>query len=77
MSTLNELTEVFAGDVSIYVPSPNNWMEIPLTTSFNYNNIDNLIIAVDENSPGYDMATWEPLLVGQILVSIILILTKL
>jgi hypothetical protein len=55
---LNELTEVFAGDVSIYVPSPNNWMEIPLTTSFNYNNIDNLIIAVDENSPGYDMATW-------------------
>jgi len=55
---LANLTQVFAGDVSSYVPLANNWMEIPLTTPFNYNNTNNLIIAVDENTPNYASMTW-------------------
>jgi len=33
-------------------------MEIPLTTPFNYNNTDNLVIAVDENTSGYASMSW-------------------
>jgi hypothetical protein len=55
---LENLTQVFAGDVSSYLPATNNWMEIPLTTPFNYNNTDNLVIAVDENTPGSASMTW-------------------
>lgn len=55
---LANLTQVFAGDVSSYVPLANNWMEIPLTTPFNYNNTDNLVIAVDENTSGYASMSW-------------------
>jgi len=55
---LANLTEVFAGDVSSYLPAANNWMEIPLTTPFNYNNTDNLVIAVDENTSGYASMSW-------------------
>jgi hypothetical protein len=33
-------------------------MEIPLTTPFNYNNEDNLVIAVDENTSGYASMSW-------------------
>jgi hypothetical protein len=55
---LANLTQVFAGDVSSYVPLANNWMEIPLTTPFNYNNTSNLIIAVDENTSGYASMSW-------------------
>jgi len=55
---LASLTQVFAGDVSSYVPLANNWMEIPLTTPFNYNNTSNLIIAVDENTSGYASMSW-------------------
>ena len=40
------------------VPLANNWMEIPLTTPFNYNNTDNLVIAVDENTSGYASMSW-------------------
>ncbi|MCK9158794.1 MAG: choice-of-anchor J domain-containing protein, partial [Candidatus Cloacimonas sp.] len=55
---LANLTQVFAGDVSSYVPLANNWMEIPLTTPFNYNNTDNLVIAVDENTSDYASMSW-------------------
>ncbi|NLA44286.1 MAG: hypothetical protein GX869_01370, partial [Candidatus Cloacimonetes bacterium] len=55
---LANLTQVFAGDVSSYLPAANNWMEIPLTTPFNYNNTDNLVIAVDENTSGYASMSW-------------------
>ena len=55
---LANLTQVFAGDVSSYLPPANNWMEIPLTTPFNYNNTDNLVIAVDENTPNYASMSW-------------------
>lgn len=55
---LTNLTQVFAGDVSSYLPPANNWMEIPLTTPFNYNNTDNLVIAIDENTSGYASMSW-------------------
>jgi hypothetical protein len=45
------LTQVFTGNVTI--PSAGNWIEIVLSTPFNYNNTDNLVVAVDENTPGY------------------------
>ena len=47
---VGSLTSVFNGTVTY--PAANNWMEITLTTPFPYNNVDNLIIAVDENKPG-------------------------
>ena len=55
---LTELTQVYSGDVSSLIPAGNNWMEIPLATAFDYNNTDNLVIAVDENTPGYGSMTW-------------------
>ena len=48
-----DLTEVYDGDVSSLLPTPGNWMEITLTTPFNYNNSDNLIVAVHQYTPGY------------------------
>ncbi|MEJ5302013.1 MAG: fibronectin type III domain-containing protein [Bacteroidales bacterium] len=48
---VSALTQVYSGTVTF----PNSgWMEITLTTPFNYNNIDNLAIAVDENTSGYN-----------------------
>ncbi|HPX07699.1 MAG TPA: choice-of-anchor J domain-containing protein [Tenuifilaceae bacterium] len=49
------LTEVFNGTVTF--PASGNWMEINLSTPFNYNNTDNLVIAVDENAPSYGATT--------------------
>ncbi|MBN1968585.1 MAG: choice-of-anchor D domain-containing protein [Candidatus Delongbacteria bacterium] len=46
------LTQVFTGDVSI--SATEGWIEIILDNPFIYNNIDNLVIAVDENSSGND-----------------------
>ncbi|MFA7543206.1 MAG: choice-of-anchor D domain-containing protein, partial [Candidatus Cloacimonadaceae bacterium] len=47
------LTLVYDGDVSPFLPPENNWMNIPLDTAFNYNNTSNLIIAVYEDTPNY------------------------
>lgn len=56
---IDSLTQVFAGDISSAFPMiSNNWIEISLTTPFTYNNVDNLIIAVDENSSGSGIMTW-------------------
>ncbi|MFP9113304.1 GEVED domain-containing protein [Flavobacterium sp. RHBU_3] len=44
------LTQVFTGTVT---PVDNSWMEITLTTPFNYDATSNLIVAVDENAPSY------------------------
>ena len=52
------LVQVFAGDVSSYLPAANNWMEIPLDNPFEYNNEANLVIAVDENTSGYGSMSW-------------------
>jgi hypothetical protein len=49
---LTGLTQVFTGNVPI--PATAGWIEIPLQTPFLYNNTDNLVIAVDENTSGYD-----------------------
>lgn len=54
----NSLTQVFAGDVSSMLPLANNWMEITLDTPFSYNNTDNLIVAVDENTAGSASIYW-------------------
>jgi agmatine/peptidylarginine deiminase len=45
------MTQVFSGTVTF--PSSQGWMEITLNTAFNYNNTQNLVIAVDENAAGY------------------------
>lgn len=45
------LTQVFSGSLSF--PSAEGWIEITLDTPFNYDNVSNLIIAVDENTPNY------------------------
>ena len=45
----NEFTEVYNG--SVYTPSAGE-IEIELDTAFLYNNVDNLVLAWDENTPG-------------------------
>lgn len=48
---LSGLNLVYSGNVTY--PAAGNWMEITLSTPFAYNNIDNLVVAVDENTPNY------------------------
>lgn len=45
------MTQVYSGLVSAS-PGP-GWMEITLTNPFVYNNIDNLVVAIDENAANY------------------------
>jgi len=47
---VGNLTQVFAGTIS--TDQASGWKEIVLTTPFNYNNYDNLIIAVHETKVG-------------------------
>jgi hypothetical protein len=49
---LANMTQVFSGTVPA-APPTGTWMEITLTTPFVYNGTDNLVIAVDENTPSY------------------------
>ena len=53
-----QLTQVFDGDVTTMLPLGNNWMEITLQNPFNYNNTDNLLIAVYQYTPEYATMTW-------------------
>ena len=46
------LNQVFSGIVA--APAVAGWVEIVLDSPFVYNNTDNLVIAVDENTPSYD-----------------------
>lgn len=48
----SELTQVFSGNLDI--PATAGWIEVPLHIPFLYNNVDNLVIAVDENTPNQD-----------------------
>ncbi|PKN77727.1 MAG: hypothetical protein CVU48_10625, partial [Candidatus Cloacimonetes bacterium HGW-Cloacimonetes-1] len=48
----SSLTQVYAGTVAL--PAVAGWITIPLSSPFAYNNVDNLVIAVDENTAGYD-----------------------
>ncbi|MFA7543495.1 MAG: choice-of-anchor D domain-containing protein, partial [Candidatus Cloacimonadaceae bacterium] len=49
---VNEMTQVFSG--SLNIPAVEGWIIIPLDVPYIYNNVDNLVIAVDENRPSYD-----------------------
>ena len=46
---IDELTPVFSGEVNL--PSTPGWIEINLNAPFSYNNIDNLVIAVNSSGP--------------------------
>lgn len=48
----SQLTEVFRGTIDI--PTTAGWVMFDLDTPFTYNNIQNLVIAVDENNPAAD-----------------------
>jgi hypothetical protein len=48
---VESLTLVFEGDLSVM--NEPGWVEIPLMYPFEYNNNDNLLIAIKENTPGY------------------------
>lgn len=48
------LTQVFSGTVT--APAAGNWMTITLTTPFLWDGTSNLVVAVDENSPGFASA---------------------
>lgn len=48
---LAQLTKVFSGTISV---AADNTVTITFTTPFVYNGSSNLVIAVDENKPGYD-----------------------
>lgn len=45
-------TQVYSGTVTY--PENGEWMQLVFDTPFSYNNVDNLIVAVDENETGYD-----------------------
>lgn len=47
---IGDLTQVYDGEVILI--NTEGWIEIPLSTTFTYNNTDNLVVAVDENTPG-------------------------
>ena len=48
---LANLTQVFTGTVTF--PAAGNWMELTLTTPFQWNGLSNIVIGVDENQSGY------------------------
>ncbi|MEI7597024.1 MAG: GEVED domain-containing protein [Bacteroidota bacterium] len=52
---LNNLTLVYDGPITTTATS--TWIELPLSTPFNYTGSSNLIIAVDENTSGYHSST--------------------
>ncbi len=54
---LASMTQVYSGTLSTAPPITPLWMEITLTTPFVYNGTDNLVIAVDENTPSYTSGT--------------------
>jgi len=56
--TPNTLTQVFYGDVTDMLPATGNWMEITLAVPFNYNNSDNLVIAVHDRTDGWGSMSW-------------------
>lgn len=45
------LTQSYSGNVTF--PAAGNWMTLTLTTPFQWNGVDNIIIAIDENTPSY------------------------
>lgn len=50
------LSQVFSGTLTS--PAANTWMEITLDSPFLWNGIDNIVVAVDENTSGYSTINW-------------------
>lgn len=48
---LSNLTQVYDGNITTSLTA--GWIELTLDTPFSYNNTQNLVVAVDENTPGY------------------------
>lgn len=52
------LTEVFNGTIPANLTA-GQWMELTLTTPFLWNGTDNIVVAIDENTPSYgSMPSW-------------------
>jgi hypothetical protein len=49
------MTRVYSGTLG--TPTAPGWIQITLDNSFTYNNTDNLVIAVDENTAGFNSST--------------------
>ncbi|MDP3115266.1 MAG: choice-of-anchor D domain-containing protein [Candidatus Cloacimonadaceae bacterium] len=54
---LSNLTMVYDANNIPQFTTGGYWMEFTLANPFIYNGVDNLVIAVDENFPGYDSST--------------------
>lgn len=54
---VTDLTEVYRGP--LVVPAGQDWVTITLTTPFVYNNTDNLVVAMEQNTTGYHANTDE------------------
>lgn len=50
------LTSVFTG--TLPTPTANSWVEITLSTPFLWDGVSNVVVAVDENAPGFVNLTW-------------------
>lgn len=68
---VSALTQVFSGYVS--TSPPEGWYEITLTTPFEYNNTQNLVLAVDENQSSgsyfnYSFYVWTPTIANRTII---------
>ncbi|MCQ2302074.1 MAG: right-handed parallel beta-helix repeat-containing protein, partial [Bacteroidales bacterium] len=52
--SLSAMTKVFSGNVAFNNIGNNYWYEIELNTPFTYDGVNNLVIAVDDNTGSYD-----------------------
>ena len=55
---INNLTEVFSGDITSFLTSESGWIKIPLDTPFYYNTNANLVISIYENTKGKPSVSW-------------------
>jgi len=55
---IGDLTQVFSGNIHTLTnpPTANQWFEIEFSTPFNYNGTDNIVVAVNEKTPGFSGA---------------------
>ena len=55
---VSNLTQVFSGSVLSSLPPAGEWLEITLDTPFNYDNANNLLVAVHENTPSWGTTSY-------------------
>lgn len=53
---VGSLTQVFSG--TLPTPAANSWVEVTLATPFLWDGVSNVVVAVDENTPGFVNLTW-------------------